>query len=673
MDTAPSFRLIQVDLAADFADASDQVHFDAKEMLTMAGEAIAELARRAALVANSSRRKVRALTYQDDESDWCSLTKETLVDALAFATPTLEGSVGRLQLRIETEPLVEELALGSAPSAETCLGVDLKGLESAVLAELKRLTQCADLQRLVPKLASAALRAVEFSQESALFPTIETLLGLQDGKLTAEDLPRLLPQLIGAAAQLSPAALPSFVDRLRAEAVAATAALRAEVERGLPGTEMHVGVTCDGCSMYPIIGARYKSLEKTNYDLCETCFKLGADGGRGWARVKAEGIGPTDIVTPARQRVVHIGVCCDGCNACPIVGRLFKSVGEDFDLCGACMDGRDLGSPSGGRTFEEVLGTTTVASPALVLTAAVAQCDANADDDAMELGLDADAEAADVVLEEEDSNTVVVVAADLDADGEDDAAMPVRAEVVDIEADADAEAAAALLDVDAEAVADVDAAAEHKEDTALQVLAHADASHCRGALGALLAHPSEAVRLAARLELLRAAPSAAANAVTKPASSRLASAIALTAAPLTLGIEAREDDTARGDATREFEGVVAAAGARQAFRVGRMLLPVSPSGCAPVPACARFLVRNDGEAAWPEGVALALALGDAYDFPGVLLGGVKAGETVEVVMDLSVQPTAVAGAARSMWAVVDAATGALLGPLLCFEVVYVQE
>ncbi|KAK8937881.1 hypothetical protein KSP40_PGU011380 [Platanthera guangdongensis] len=35
----------------------------------------------------------------------------------------------------------------------------------------------------------------------------------------------------------------------------------------------HQGVICDGCGMNPILGPRYKSTVKENYDLCATCFR----------------------------------------------------------------------------------------------------------------------------------------------------------------------------------------------------------------------------------------------------------------------------------------------------------------------------------------------------------------------------------------------------------------
>lgn len=34
----------------------------------------------------------------------------------------------------------------------------------------------------------------------------------------------------------------------------------------------HKGVQCDGCGMHPIIGPRYKSLVRDDYDLCQSCF-----------------------------------------------------------------------------------------------------------------------------------------------------------------------------------------------------------------------------------------------------------------------------------------------------------------------------------------------------------------------------------------------------------------
>ncbi|CAL0330114.1 unnamed protein product [Lupinus luteus] len=39
-----------------------------------------------------------------------------------------------------------------------------------------------------------------------------------------------------------------------------------------PSGMFHKGVSCDGCGIYPIIGPRFKSNVKENYDLCSICF-----------------------------------------------------------------------------------------------------------------------------------------------------------------------------------------------------------------------------------------------------------------------------------------------------------------------------------------------------------------------------------------------------------------
>lgn len=38
-----------------------------------------------------------------------------------------------------------------------------------------------------------------------------------------------------------------------------------------PEPVIHRGITCDGCDMSPIVGVRYKSVLRGNYDLCENC------------------------------------------------------------------------------------------------------------------------------------------------------------------------------------------------------------------------------------------------------------------------------------------------------------------------------------------------------------------------------------------------------------------
>ena len=34
------------------------------------------------------------------------------------------------------------------------------------------------------------------------------------------------------------------------------------------GSTVHIGVTCDACSVCPVVGTRYRSFSRSNYDLC---------------------------------------------------------------------------------------------------------------------------------------------------------------------------------------------------------------------------------------------------------------------------------------------------------------------------------------------------------------------------------------------------------------------
>lgn len=140
--------------------------------------------------------------------------------------------------------------------------------------------------------------------------------------------------------------------------------------------------------------------------------------------------------------------------------------------------------------------------------------------------------------------------------------------------------------------------------------------------------------------------------------------------PLTLGVEAEDDAAARGDATSELAELVSSWQARQAFRIGRIRLAAAP-GSAPAPACARVAVRNDGTVAWPGTTVVVNVKGDDMGLPVMALRALKPGEVTAIEMDLEVPSNPMAlSEVRSSWAIVDAATGACLGPLLVFEVAW---
>merc|ERR1712060_251977 len=116
-----------------------------------------------------------------------------------------------------------------------------------------------------------------------------------------------------------------------------------------------------------------------------------------------------------------------------------------------------------------------------------------------------------------------------------------------------------------------------------------------------------------------------------PAVPEMPSAKVLGCTDLALGVEA-QDAVVGGDVTTEFAPVVAEAGAKQAYLAGRVTLPVGLT--APVPACAKVVIVNDGQVSWPATASLVVVAGDAMGFPHMALGALRPGEAAEVAMDL---------------------------------------
>jgi len=127
---------------------------------------------------------------------------------------------------------------------------------------------------------------------------------------------------------------------------------------------------------------------------------------------------------------------------------------------------------------------------------------------------------------------------------------------------------------------------------------------------------------------------------------------------------------ARGDVTADFGHLlVQYPEVSQAFRLARLL--VSHAG-SDGKALLKAVVTNDGTETWPDTCSLQLVAGPSLGFPGLPLGPVSPGETVELVLDLGLgaesgQP----GLGQlSAWAVLDE-QGAPFGPLMMVEVGYI--
>lgn len=95
-----SGNILQVEFLLAGAEI-DVVHLDWQESMEMKDQAFTEIERRAreAVPALS----IKHLTYLDDEGDSCTLTRETLIDALSFASSPVEATpIRSLQLHIHS-------------------------------------------------------------------------------------------------------------------------------------------------------------------------------------------------------------------------------------------------------------------------------------------------------------------------------------------------------------------------------------------------------------------------------------------------------------------------------------------------------------------------------------------------------------------------------------------
>lgn len=139
-----------------------------------------------------------------------------------------------------------------------------------------------------------------------------------------------------------------------------------------------------------------------------------------------------------------------------------------------------------------------------------------------------------------------------------------------------------------------------------------------------------------------------------------------------LGIEAEEDAEACGDASTELLELITKHKACQAFRMGRIHLPAAAEAMSvSSPACAKVVLRNSGTAPWPQTTVIGNVEGANMGQPIMVLGHLEPGEVKEIEMDLAARLLPEAGLeTRSLWAIVDGASGARLGPLLVFEVVW---
>jgi len=411
--------------------------------------------------------------------------------------------------------------------------------------------------------------------------------------------------------------------------------------------EVHPLVACDGCNLRPILGKRVRCLECQDYDLCERCYKKNKSDGcvhshTHWAQVASEMSvhvnvhGPVDVVgayyaPESAEGSVHPNHICDGCNLSPVRGiRFHCTTVPNYDLCEACYPRRAEFCPHANEPFEQLMvfpvSETQTNSPESN-AASIELCAGQKALQALAASLD------------ESRCTAALKALSVHHDERIRAAVAsVTGGVTDKNEAAAASQSTALVpaqDVPAEglpAETVIEAEATSSDADAME----ADQEHEASGKQEVVVQYSASV---------------------------------LEAVPLVLGVEATEDTSARGDVTEDLKDALRSFGLKQAYRLGRTIIPTS-SSTGLVPAEAKAVVTNDGSIPWPESAAIGIAAGDAFGLPSMSLGALRPGEAAEIIFDLNLPLKQEPGEVRSVWTMMDSATGEPFGPLFIIEALW---
>ncbi|CAF1321913.1 unnamed protein product [Rotaria magnacalcarata] len=106
--------------------------------------------------------------------------------------------------------------------------------------------------------------------------------------------------------------------------------------------KIHQQVTCDGCSMLPIIGDRYTCLFCSNIDFCQSCHSASRTNhgtnhhyNHPLLCIKDSSTYPKSLYLHSRNKIMHKDIQCDSCFMKPIVGIRYKCI-CGISLCEKC-------------------------------------------------------------------------------------------------------------------------------------------------------------------------------------------------------------------------------------------------------------------------------------------------------------------------------------------------
>jgi hypothetical protein len=98
----------------------------------------------------------------------------------------------------------------------------------------------------------------------------------------------------------------------------------------------HYNTRCNGCGQNPIKGHRYKSIDRLNFDLCQTCIDRTPNGSETYLRITDYESNKMVPWFVNREHWIHQGISCFHCQRNNLRGWRYLCVQCGINICEFC-------------------------------------------------------------------------------------------------------------------------------------------------------------------------------------------------------------------------------------------------------------------------------------------------------------------------------------------------
>ncbi|CAF0763691.1 unnamed protein product [Rotaria sordida] len=110
-------------------------------------------------------------------------------------------------------------------------------------------------------------------------------------------------------------------------------------KQSIQSNMQHINITCDGCSMSPIVGDRYKCIFCPNVDFCQNCQSSTNhqhDLKHPLICIRDSSLYASSIYLQNISELIHLNIRCASCFVSPIVGVRYQCMTCKINLCEKC-------------------------------------------------------------------------------------------------------------------------------------------------------------------------------------------------------------------------------------------------------------------------------------------------------------------------------------------------